>query len=645
MRQVSGDAKFIEPCSLANDSNVGEHQHEAVIQANDDKRASTEDHEESEDENPTEETEDHPDEVNGSGQGDEMLRGGSENDVTSSHNASKTDNEDQEAADDSDEMTLRHSHDDDEMTLHPQLRRSSRVSKPPRHFEEFAMLTYSEAMSDDKWRAAIESELESLREHHTWGPPAQLPANRRLVDVKWVFKEKLDSDGNVKHKARLVARGFTQVNGIDYQSTFSPVVQPTLLRTLLSLAAHHSWVIKQADIKTAFLYGELKEEIYIQLPDKSIRRLHKALYGLKQASRAWNTKFDNFITKRGFERSQTDPCCYFMKEASTYILIHVDDILVFSPTESRANNVIRLLGDEFNVVSLGDCKSYLGLEISRDHTAKTLSMKQASYIKKLLSKYGMDECNEVSTPADTSGTKEQMESTTADEDNRRYMEILGSLLYVANNSRPDISYAVSELAKKANSPSPSDWKALKRVMRYLRGTINHGIVFGGGRADNENPPIVAYVDANYAGCVETRKSRYGGLIMVNNGTVEWRSKMQPNIALSSMESEYIGACEVAKVIMWLRQAMEELGFRQTKPTILHIDNSSAKYFAEENIVQNKSKHIDVKYHYIREKILEKDIELKHLPTEQMPADALTKPLGLKFFKRFRDMMNVKPISG
>ena len=512
---------------------------------------------------------------------------------------------------------------------------------------------YNEAISSPEskqWKEAMDEELKSLRINNTWVPgPAKLPAGRKTISTKWLFVVKLNEKNEIiRFKARLVARGFTQILGIDYDKTFAPVLQPALLRTLLAISAYNNWEIQQIDIKTAFLYSDLEEELYIELPNgqtnkNNIRKLNKSIYGLKQSSRQWNGKFNESLIKLGFERLETDPCCYKRlnkRGEPIFIIIHVDDAIFFGPNINEIKEVKENLKQEYKISDIGEMKYCLGWQIIRDRKNKTLKLTQENYTKEILKRFKMDKSKPVSTPACPNITyNRSMSPKNKDQFNMMknipYLEALGCLMYLSTSTRPDISYAVSELSRFASNPGIEHWMGIKRVFRYLNGTINHGINYGGG-----DLIIQGHVDASYGRCVDTRRSRYGCHFNINNGPFIWKSKMEKIVTLSSMEAEYVGACEASRLIEWIRQCAIEIGNVQEKPTILYTDNCSSKILADEVMVQDRSKHIDIRYHYIREKIKEKQLVLKYKSTKDMPADALTKLLSPKLFIKFRRLMGI-----
>lgn len=499
-----------------------------------------------------------------------------------------------------------------------------------------------------EWKQAMEEEISSLSAHATWSDPIDvLPSDKKCVGTKWVFDVKRDSTGRVvRFKARLVAKGFTQREGVDYNKTFSPVLQTSLLRTMLALAANNNWEIDQIDIKTAFLYGEIDKEIYIRLPTGSVHRLKKGIYGLKQAGRLFYGRFHKSLSAFGLERIDGDPCCYIKEsnDGPLYVMIHVDDCIIIGPHRTSIDRLKNYLNEEYDVKDLGPLKYCLGWEIRRDRKNGTLSISQQQYVHSILKRYGMANCSIVSTPSDpkTTFSKTMAPKNTTEQDymsKRPYLELLGCLLYLATSSRPDIAFAVNDLARYSSNPGIAHWKGLKRILRYLKGTANYGLGYGLG-----HDRLYGYTDANYARCPDTRKSRYGGLLMINSAAVDWKSKMQNIVALSSMESEYIGACELVRSASWLKQCLRDLGREQGGPIPIGIDNLSAKVFAEEHMVQHRSKHIDTKHHYIRQQIAAGVVRLFHQPTKHMPADALTKPLGPKLHRRFRRQMGVRAVA-
>ena len=505
-------------------------------------------------------------------------------------------------------------------------------------------LTYRQALASPQkaeWIASMHDELKSLRENDVFGPAIKtIPRGKKGISSKWVFVIKRDENGKLlRYKARLVARGFTQRAGIDYDKTFAPVMKQSLLRTVLAEACHNDWEIDQIDIKTAFLYGKLDETIFLKLPDGTFHHLQRALYGLKQAGRQWYARFHKSLERFGLQRLHGDPCCYHMYEnnETLIVMIHVDDAIITGSNPVTISALKQSLRDEYRMTDLGAIKHCLGWEISRDRTNRVLTISQRQYITELLNTYHVSENKTKSCPSSNT-TLVPIDKTTPKLD-RPYMELLGAVLYVANSTRPDISYAVSELSRYSSHPGREHWNELKRVLYYLNETKNHGIVYQGSKSSI----IHGYVDASYARCPVTRRSRHGAILLHSGGAVDWRSKMQQVVATSSMEAEYIGLCAMVKMARWLHSCMHELKLSRQSKIIIGMDNKSAIIFAEEQMVQERSKHIDIKFHYTRDQIEKGLIGLEYVPTNRLPADMLTKPLPKTPTRIYRKDIGILPI--
>ena len=498
-----------------------------------------------------------------------------------------------------------------------------------------------ESPQNTLWKKAMQDEIKSLHDNSVLGPTLdKLPPGRKSVSSKWVFAIKRDEKGIIiRYKARLVARGFTQRQGIDYDRTFAPVMKQSLLRAVLAEANNADWDIEQIDIKTAFLYGEIDEEIYLKLPDGNMHLLERALYGLKQAGRQWYHRFNKSLEGFGLKRLHGDPCCYHMKtETETLIvMIHVDDAIITGTHPATIRSLKTALRKEYELKDMGPIKHCLGWEITRDRKRRLLTISQRQYIVDLLNTYHVKPTTTKSCPASNIILTPKGEGEEKLE--HPYMELLGAVLYIANSTRPDISYSVSELSRYSSNPSTIHWQELKRILHYLNETQNHGLVFRG----EMSPLVHGFVDASYARCPVTRKSRHGAVLLHSGGAIDWRSKMQTVVATSSMEAEYIGLCAIVKMSKWIQTCMVELHLSRQTKIIIGMDNQSAMIFAEEQIVQDRSKHIDIKFHYIREQIQKGLIELEYVPTNRLPADALTKPLPQTKLRIFRKEMGIHPV--
>lgn len=480
-----------------------------------------------------------------------------------------------------------------------------------------------ESPEKDLWMKAAKEEMDSLTKMQTWELVPRT-AIMSIVKSKWIFKIKYDGNGNVeRYKARLVAKGFTQKHGIDYQETFSPVVRFETIRYLFAIAANRNWNVQQMDVKTAFLNGELTETIFMEQPEGFIKDrgkvclLKKSLYGLKQAPRCWNEKFRNFMKTSKFSQSTADPCLFILHHNNEMVIValYVDD-LVITGDENLITWTKSILAKKFDMKDLGDIKYILGIQVSRD--ANGIYLSQSTFITKTLEKFSMSDCKPNVTPA----IMPVMDQSELLPDGNQYMQAVGSLNYLATRTRPDISYAIGQVARNMHSPTQNDWIAVKRILRYLQGTINTKLKFG-----IQHSELFGYSDASYAPNSDDRKSTSGYIFVKNGGAVSWRSKKQPIVSLSSMESEYIALADATKEGIWLKRLELDIFPNMEKSILIYEDNQSAIKTAKNEIHNERSKHIDVRYHFIRECVNDGRIILKYCPTEKMVADAFTKPLN------------------
>lgn len=487
--------------------------------------------------------------------------------------------------------------------------------------------TIKDAQESDEWpswKQAMDEEIRALMKNKTW-ILVNRANNIRPIKNKWVFKAKLKQDGSIdRYKARLVAKGFTQIPNIDYKETYAPVASMTTVRMFLSIANQNSMHIIQFDVKTAFLYGDLDEELYMEQPEfyktdpNKVCKLIKSLYGLKQAPRQWNKKFDSFLKYFELQQSSVDRCLYFSHDKSLLLAIYVDDGLAAGRNKEKLNKLITYLKENFELKVM-DCESYLGFEITRDLKAKTLSISQAHYVDKILNRFGMNDCKPVNTPEEVGVSFEESPPLPTD---NQFKELVGSLLYLTTCSRPDIAHAVS-IASRTAQPTQAHWVALKRVLRYLKGTRDLGLRF---RWENPNE-LIGYSDADYANDAETRRSTTGYCIYFGGAPIAWRCQRQPIITLSTTEAEYVAGCELVKEILPIRQQLVELEqIEEHVPTTIFIDNQSTVRIASSEGGQNRTKHIDIREKWLTEQVMKKKIQVRHISGEEQAADILTKPL-------------------
>lgn len=487
----------------------------------------------------------------------------------------------------------------------------------------------------------MDEEFASLTANDTWTlEPA--PPGTTAIPVKWVYKLKHDATGAiVRFKARLVAQGFRQREGIDYEEVFAPVSKYATLRACLAVTASQNLLLHQLDIKTAFLNGTLSETVYTTQPpcyeqgDPSLScRLHKALYGLKQAPRAWHLTLKTALESIGFTESTADPSL-FIKPSSppTYLLIYVDDILIITNCAAAMADTKREIMAAFDARDLGPATYFLGMDILRDPVTNSIKLAQSNHISSLLSKFHMTDCKPTDTPSCVS-TKLTADGEPLDTKTFPYPTVIGSLMYLASCTRPDIAQAVGALARFMAAPTIAHWNAAKHILRYLAGTRTFGITF-----DSGSPTLDAYCDANYAGDIDTRRSTTAYVFTLNGGAITWTSRLQPTVAASTTEAEYIAAAAAVKEALWIRKLCTDLllGFSCID---IKADSQSAIRLLKNPVISLRSKHIDVVYHFARERVARNEVNFIYIPTDIMAADSLTKPVPTNKFKFCRAAMGI-----
>ena len=497
--------------------------------------------------------------------------------------------------------------------------------------------TVDEALSmpdGRSWRDAIESELKSLDEHSTW-VPSKLPTGVKPLSTRFVFKRKFDESGElIRHKARLVVRGFLQGN---VENTYSPVVEFTTIRTALALAVEKGHVIHQMDVKTAFLHGKIDEDVYVTPPegmdifeDHEVLKLQRGLYGLKQAPRLWNERWREVMEALGFQMLTSDNCAF--KRDSTLVLLYVDDIIIISPALQEVTLVKTQLSGHLDVKDMGALHFFRGINFCRHEEGAWLS--QEAYTKEVLRRYGMSNCKPMATPMIEIGTAQRTNGdTSALSDSHQYQEVIGSLLFLATRTRPDICAAVGILCRYTSAPTAENWVQLKRVLRYLRATTKYGL-----RIWISSEPLVAYCDADWGGCRTDRKSTTGYLMTLGGSCISWRTMKQKCIALSTTEAEFIAMSEAAKELIWLRNLLSELGEVHNGPTIMFGDKQGAQVWGPEGV--RRAKHVAIRANYGKEQVDRNVITLAYCPSATLTADVLTKPLLRVAFEKHRNACGV-----
>lgn len=486
--------------------------------------------------------------------------------------------------------------------------------------------TYAQVMQSNdsaSWKSAMDAEMQSLKEHDTW-ELVERPSGVKVIGNRWVFQRKEDS-GKEKFKARLVIRGFMQ-NDVGIE-TFSPVVRYETIRVVLGMAAARNWKLAKFDVRTAFLNGTLKERVFMEQPvgyaddTNRVCLLKRSLYGLKQSPKCWSDKLMCVMKGMGFVVSEKDPCMFIKNKL--ICLMYVDDGLIASETQEEALKVMNSLKKAFNITYSFDVTSYLGLEI--DQTEEGIGISQKKYINSLVERFRLEEAIPVDHPMPR-GWKPV--DSVPFRDNTLYRELVGTLMYISNLSRPDISFVTNVLARGVENPSEAHFSLGKRTIRYLKGTRESKIMY----RKNYDVNLIGYSDSDYGGDVDTRRSTSGIIILLNDSPIIWKSRLQKVVALSSCEAELVAGVDVAKECMWLRAL---IGNICTKIRLM-IDNQSALKIIRNPVHHEKTKHIDIKLCYLRDVFVRNELQFEYCKTTEQLADPLTKPLGGSEIGSFRN---------
>lgn len=496
--------------------------------------------------------------------------------------------------------------------------------------------TFEEAMSrpdKDQWVQAMKEEIDSMHKNHVW-TLVDKPSGVNIVSNRWIFVIKRKPNGDIdRYKARLVARGFSQTPGFDYHETYAPVAYMPTIRILFAFAAAKHLKIAGFDVKTAFLYGHLDEKIYMEQPlwyRKDMNKvclLNRSLYGLKQSPRQWNLRFTNFIVSLNLKMSENDRCVFYKTNPLVILAIYVDDGLVFAENQDLIKSVIDRMKNEFEIHEVSPT-TYLGFQIKYDDGK--IFLHQSSYINTILENFEMERCSPATSPIVSQ--YQQIDYSPALGPGNKFREAVGTLMYIAVTTRPDIMYSVMRVSVKVCNPTETDWQAIKRIFRYLRGTTDYGILYS-----NSNS-LQAFCDADFAGDRSTSKSTSGLLIMLSGGPVHWKSKGQKIVTLSSTEAELVSLCSAVKDIVWLRKLSIELQIIDHSATNLFCDNQSTIRLALNEKACQRTRHMSVRAAYPREKVENKEVNIAFVKTQNQMADMLTKRQEPRTFMLNRDII-------
>lgn len=519
-----------------------------------------------------------------------------------------------------------------------------------------APATVSQALdgSDGKdWAVAIEKEMNSIESFSTYTlhDPSEVPRGAKPISSRLVLAVKPDPTGGDNHKlkARFCAKGFTQRPGIEYFDTFSPTGHRQSFRQFLALVAAHDLEVKGFDVSSAFLHGELEEEVWMKFPPEvatghragKVARLRKSLYGLKQAGKCWNDKIDGWLQARGWSPNSTDACLYTKAENGVPLLmlyLHVDDSAIAGQSSESIDAFAAELDKAFPCTRQGDLKYFLGMEIHRNRSSRQLWITQTLYTQRILERFQMQDCNPCTVPM---APTVRLEKATKEEQSEAadlpYRELVGALQYLTIMTRPDISFAVNKMAQFNSAWGQRHFDIAKGILRYLHGSVNFGISLG-----NSTESLVGYVDADHQGCIDTRRSTTGWVVMYRGGLIAWKSKRQTCISHSTAESELMALDDSVRDMEWERRGFEALGELtvSAQPTSIFVDNKAAVDLSKNRTSHDSTKHIHSRYLYVRELIQNKVVSVTHIPGSENPADIFTKPLAKEVFRKHRSFLGI-----
>ncbi|WVZ92938.1 hypothetical protein U9M48_038968 [Paspalum notatum var. saurae] len=470
-----------------------------------------------------------------------------------------------------------------------------------------------EALHDKNWKNAMDIEFSALQKNKTW----HLVPPQKGIGIK--------QDGSLdRYKARLVAKGFKQRYGIDYEDTFSPVIKAATIRIVLSIAVSRGWTLRQLDVQNAFLHGFLEEEVYMQQPPGYEDPVHPEHFKVKK------------LVELGFQGSKADSSLFFYnkEDVSIFILIYVDDIIVASSKQEAVTALLQDLQKEFALKDLGDLHYFLRIEVNK--TEKGILLTQEKYASDLLRKVGMTDCKPVNTPLCASEKLSiHKGSVLGPNDSTRYRSIVGALQYLTL-TRPDIAFPVNKVSQFLHAPTTVHWVAVKRILKYLKSCLNLGLHI----CKSSSMLVRGFSDADWAGCLDDRRSTGGFAILLGNNLVSWNAKKQATVSRSSTEAGYKALANATAEIMWIQTLLHELRIQCPPQAKLWCDNMGAKYLSSNPVFHARTKHIEVDYHFFRERVASRLLDIDFVSTSDQVADGFTKALTVRKLENFKYNLNL-----
>src|SRR5919202_442075 len=493
-----------------------------------------------------------------------------------------------------------------------------------------------EAIIDEQWVMAMQEELNQFERNDVW-ELVPMPSENTIIGTKWIYRNKLDEDGNVtRNKARLVAQGYNQQEGIDYDETFAPLARLEDIRILLAYACAHNFKLYQMDVKSAFLNGVISEEVYVSQPPgfenfekpNHVYKLKKALYGLKQAPKAWYDRLKTFLVKHKYIMGMVDNTL-FVKHGKHHIIIvqiYVDDIVFGSTNNKLCEEFSKLMHDEFEMSMMGELNFFLGLQIRQLEDG--IFINQSKYIKEMLKKFDLENVKSLDTPMATT-TRLCVDDDSDLVCSTKYRGMIGSLLYLTA-SRPDIMFSVCLCARFQESPKQTHYEAVKRIFRYLKGTMHLGLWY----PKYTGVDIMCYADSDLGGDLVDRKSTSGVCAYIGLCLTSWFSKKQTSVALSTTEAEYVAAGRACAQVLWMKQMFVDYNEHVNEIPIM-CDNKSAIDLSKNPVLHARTKHIEIRHYFLRDNVQKGNIVLEKVDTTENVADIFTKALKKETSNKLR----------
>jgi hypothetical protein len=506
-----------------------------------------------------------------------------------------------------------------------------RVADIPRTYQEAVVSPQS-----GQWKIAMDEEMNSLLDHNTF-EYTNLPEGRNLIGGRWVYAVKLGPNGEEKYKARYVAKGYSQIPEVDFSETFSPTARMTSIRMLMQLAVQHDLIVHQMDVKTAYLNAPIDHEIYIEQPEgfevkskenlQIVCKLNKSLYGLKQSGRNWHNLLHDYLVDQKFVQSLSDSCVYtrFNENSKVIIITWVDDMIIAASDKQVLCEIKDSLSQRFKMKDLGKLEWFLGMMFKCEKGF--IEIDQRKYIEKVLTKFKIDDCQPKSTPCDPDVTGIKEGDSTELADPKLYREIVGSLIYIMTGTRPDLCYSVTRLSQSMSKPTKADLNTAKHTLRYIKGTVDYSLKF---RKLDCKLELVGFCDSDWGGSEDRRSiTGYAFQLSETGPLISWKSKKQQTVALSTCEAEYVALAVATQEAIFLRQLYADMsGLDKTEMVVtLNADNQGAIALAKNPVHHQRSKHIDIKYHFVRQAVQNEIVKLSYVPTDCNLADVFTKPVS------------------